>query len=205
MTAEQVVTLRHHGFEPAVLVRAGERYDLWLRSHQALSQDEEQALRQGLADRFGIAEPRGIFRDAIRLPGTSFEAAGERGPSRACRGTGGAVLRVAALARRAAQRTPRGSTRAATTFRHSTPRSASRSREIPLHFSRVNFHLGCLGGIEARCHFQSGGPLTTQAPLGPATPWTTARTSREGQSGGDGRSNWPGNQEDRGRLETGCW
>ena len=49
-----------HGFEPASSSVSGERYDLWLRSHQALSQDEERPFRQGLADRFGIAEPRGL-------------------------------------------------------------------------------------------------------------------------------------------------
>ena len=78
LTAEQVVTLRRGGFEPAVLVRVGDRYDLWLRSHEHLSPEERSALRQEIADRYGIGSPKGRFQDAIRLPGSSFENAGQR-------------------------------------------------------------------------------------------------------------------------------
>ncbi len=78
LSVEQVVTLRREGFEPAVLVRVGERYDLWLRPHERLSEREEWALRQELADRYGIATPKGTFLDGIRLPGSSFERSGQR-------------------------------------------------------------------------------------------------------------------------------
>ncbi len=78
LSAEQVVTLRQGGFEPAVLVRVGDRHDLWLRTHEFLTPSETVTLRQELAGRFGIASPKGGFQNAIRFPGSSFESAGER-------------------------------------------------------------------------------------------------------------------------------
>lgn len=78
LTVEQVVTLRYHGFEPAVLVRVGDAYDLWLRSPGHLAPADRQALREELADRYDIASPKGRFQDGIRFPGSSFESAGQR-------------------------------------------------------------------------------------------------------------------------------
>lgn len=66
---QQLERLRRDGFEPAWLVKVGERFDVLLRAPSPLSPEESRQLKNHLTAVYQLTLPREALRDAIRLPG----------------------------------------------------------------------------------------------------------------------------------------
>jgi hypothetical protein len=68
-TRAQVEALAQAGLGPTWLVRVGaDRFDLTVRFAVRLTEVEERAMRQQIADRFGLTKPEGAFLNAFHLP-----------------------------------------------------------------------------------------------------------------------------------------
>ncbi len=77
LDAEQLQSLRAKGCEAAWVVKVGEHFDVLLRPHKALSEEEARALRDHLVAQHGLPDQRGVFQNAVRLPGHSYPEGGK--------------------------------------------------------------------------------------------------------------------------------
>ena len=69
VTGEQLQSLKAAGFEPSWTLAVGERFDVLLRSPQRLAPAAAEALRERLIERFALPRSRGLFLEAVHLPG----------------------------------------------------------------------------------------------------------------------------------------
>ena len=74
--AEQLEALKADGYTPALTVQIGDRFDIALRTHAPLSADDKGAMRAYLVTTYELPETRGVYRDAIRMPGLGAPGGG---------------------------------------------------------------------------------------------------------------------------------
>jgi hypothetical protein len=80
---EQLAAMQSDGYEPALTVQVGDHFDIALRTHELLTPDEKGALRDHLVTTYALPDAKGVYRDALRMPGLAGPAVGDATDRRA--------------------------------------------------------------------------------------------------------------------------